>query len=1300
MKTSTFTNLFRLWSVIGAFALFGLTVQVQGQTCSLPSISSPASYNYASRQVTFSNVSLNNGGNTASVSAGSSVSLSFSWSSTQNGSYCPGCVVQLYVGIASTFTQCLTSGIHGYSASGSQNFTFTAPSTPGIYYITSTGTLDYSCQSVGVPTCGNSTLAAIKVGNPSQTATASISGESSFCPNNSAALSASVSGIFCTPSTLSYQWYFGGDPYTLGTAISGATSSTYNASSQGNYRVVVTNACGGSATSGPYFVSADNVAPTVIAKDVTIYLDANGSASLTPSMINDGSTDNCGIASYSVSKSTFNCNNANNPTNGTLTGKMTADNEFYAYLSTSASSLGTQIGYGNDWGTTYSLTSSTLTVGQDYYLHVKAIDWGSIEGLLATLNVSGSFVFANGQQTMNTNPSYWTAYNTFGGSSISPVALGSNGMSPWGLRSGISSSAQWIWRDPRNTNGGETVYFTTKITYQASTNDVNLTATDANGNSSYAVSHVTVLDNTAPTVVTQNISVTLDANGNASITSGMIDNGSSDNCGIKSMSLSKTNFTCSDLGNNTVTLTVVDNYGNSSNGTAMVTVVDNTAPTAAAQNVTIYLDANGSASTTVSAVNNGSSDNCGVSSMSLSQTSFDCNNVGNNTVTLTVTDASGNSSTATATVTVVDNTAPTVATQNVTIYLDANGSASTTASAVNNGSSDNCGVASTSLSKTSFDCSNVGNNTVTLTVTDNNGNSATGTATVTVVDNTAPTVATQNVTIYLDANGSASTSASAVNNGSSDNCGVASTSLSKTSFDCSNVGNNTVTLTVTDNNGNSATGTATVTVVDNVAPTVATQNVTIYLDANGSASTSASAVNNGSSDNCGVASTSLSKTSFDCSNVGNNSVTLTVTDDNGNSATGTATVTVVDNVAPTVATQNVTIYLDANGSASTTANAVDNSSYDNCGIASLSLSKTSFDCSNVGNNTVTLTVTDVNGNTSTGTATVTVLDNIAPTVVTKNASVTLSNGSASITTSDVNDGSYDNCSVSSVSVSPNSWNCSDIGSHTVTLTVTDVNGNTSTGTATVTVNGAVPSCTLSATPSNNTYTGAATNQMFIGYGPSSMNLSCTASGGSGFSYSWSGSNLSSSTGSTNTFTPSSGGNYSITCTVTNSNGCESTCTITICVLDIRSNNNPNNQKVYLCHKPNGNQNNAQTLSISVNAVPSHLNNHSGDKLGQCSQSCGSLKNDPVGDMYVSGNTDLIVFPNPSAGVFKFTLESESDQAVQIRVYDAMGKLVLVHEGGSSYEEIHIDGTGLAPGVYNAVVTQGEFIKTVKLTKTN
>ncbi|WP_299584727.1 HYR domain-containing protein, partial [uncultured Sunxiuqinia sp.] len=126
--------------------------------------------------------------------------------------------------------------------------------------------------------------------------------------------------------------------------------------------------------------------------------------------------------------------------------------------------------------------------------------------------------------------------------------------------------------------------------------------------------------------------------------------------------------------------------------------------------------------------------------LSLDQTSFDCNDLGSNTVRLTVTDASGNTDQCTATVTINDVTPPTAVCQNITVNLDATGNATITAADIDDGSSDGCGGAVTlAASKTSFTCADLGANTVTLTVTDASGNTDQCTATVTINDVTPPT---------------------------------------------------------------------------------------------------------------------------------------------------------------------------------------------------------------------------------------------------------------------------------------------------------------------------------------------------------------------------------------------------------------------------------------------------------------------------------------------------------------------------------------------------------------------------------
>jgi hypothetical protein len=109
--------------------------------------------------------------------------------------------------------------------------------------------------------------------------------------------------------------------------------------------------------------------------------------------------------------------------------------------------------------------------------------------------------------------------------------------------------------------------------------------------------------------------------------------------------------------------------------------------------------------------------------------------------------------------------------------------------------------------------------------------------------------------------------------------------------------------------------------------------------------------------------------------------TVTVTDANNCSKTISQTIVVSDHNPPVLSLKNAVIELDNIGSAVVTAAMFDNGSIDHeCGIASWTINPTSFNCTQLGTQTVTLTATDGAGNTSTGTANVTVQDHIVPTM--------------------------------------------------------------------------------------------------------------------------------------------------------------------------------------------------------------------------------------------------------------------------------------------------------------------------------
>ena len=174
-------------------------------------------------------------------------------------------------------------------------------------------------------------------------------------------------------------------------------------------------------------------------------------------------------------------------------------------------------------------------------------------------------------------------------------------------------------------------------------------------------------------------------------------------------------------------------------------------------------------------------------------------------------------------------------------------------------------------------------------------------------------------------------------------------------------GGKEVTLTVTGSTGSPAMAIVDVNVFDTIPPTAICQDITINLDATGNASITAADIDNGSFDACGIDPISIDITDFNCANVGANTVTLTVIDLNGNVSTCTSTVTVQDTIDPIAMAQDITLYLDASGNALLSANDIDNSSSDNCGIVTLTVDSTNFDCSDLN---ATSTIGDITLGTS------------------------------------------------------------------------------------------------------------------------------------------------------------------------------------------------------------------------------------------------------------------------------------------------------------------------------------------------
>ena len=218
----------------------------------------------------------------------------------------------------------------------------------------------------------------------------------------------------------------------------------------------------------------------------------------------------------------------------------------------------------------------------------------------------------------------------------------------------------------------------------------------------------------------------------------------------------------------------------------------------------------------------------GISSLTISPSSLNCSHIGSvvsiEPIVKIVDDSpAGYSTSAVTTAVVVDQIPPTITlTDPVTVALNNAGQASVTFDQIHDTTTDNCGVvASVSMTSSgSFTAANLGANTVSVTATDNTGNSATKTTTVNVVDNVDPVlVLSPNFPSYAYANNLPD--AADLIGDSTDNVAVASLTVSPSNFAETDAGpGRTVTLTVTDTSGNTASTTRQINIIESTAPVI------------------------------------------------------------------------------------------------------------------------------------------------------------------------------------------------------------------------------------------------------------------------------------------------------------------------------------------------------------------------------------------------------------------------------------------------------------------------------------------------
>ena len=645
--------------------------------------------------------------------------------------------------------------------------------------------------------------------------------------------------------------------------------------------------------------------------------------------------------------------------------------------------------------------------------------------------------------------------------------------------------------------------------------DITVTTTDESGNVTETIFTIDVEDTTKPTVEsiagqTQEVNteiepIKIEAKDNSGQTVTNKVDGLPD--GVTFDEATNTiSGTPSEVGSYTVTVTTMDESGNATETTFTIDVEDTTKPT-----VESVADQTQEVNTEITPITIESEDNSdqavtnkvdglpdGVTFDEATNTiSGTPSEVGSYTVTVTTTDESGNATETTFTIDVEDTTKPTVKsvsdqTQEVNteitpIKIEATDNSGQTVTNKVDGLPD--GITFDEATNTiSGTPSEVGSYDITVTTTDESSNATETTFTIDVEDTTKPTVED-----IADQTQEVNTEITPIKIEATDNSGQAVTNKvdglpDGVTFDeatntisgtPSEVGSYDITVTTTDENGNSETTTFTIDVEDTTKPTVES-----VADQTQEINTKIEPIKIEARDNSGQAVTNKVEglpdgVTFDeatntisgtPSEVGSYDITVTTTDENGNSETTTFTIDVEDTTKPTVEsvadqTQEINTKIEPikiearDNSGQAVTNKVDGLpdgvTFDE---ATNTISGTP---SEVGSYTVTVTTTDESGNATETTFTIDVEDTTKPTVEDianqtqevnteiEPIKIEATDNSGQAVTNKVDglpDGVTFDEATNTISGTP-----SEVGSYDITVTTTDKNGNSETTTFTIDV---------------------------------------------------------------------------------------------------------------------------------------------------------------------------------------------------------------------------------------------------------
>ncbi|NWK05424.1 HYR domain-containing protein [Marine Group I thaumarchaeote] len=488
---------------------------------------------------------------------------------------------------------------------------------------------------------------------------------------------------------------------------------------------------------------------------------------------------------------------------------------------------------------------------------------------------------------------------------------------------------------------------------------VTWTATDVGGNTANIEQKITVVDTIFPTLQVP-ADVVIEA---TSLDQNEVNLGeatSTDNGEIVSITNDAPEFF--PIGETVVTWTTIDSSNNFSSLTQLVSVIDITAPEILLLG-DITLEAS---SVDANIVNLDSPIVSDIQDVTIYIIAPDVFPVGETTVTWTATDTSGNSASATQIVTIVDTKKP-----GLSIPQDQTVEASSLeGTLVEIGQAEAHDI--TGISSIVHDAPDVfplGSTLITWMATDNHDNITTAYQRITVVDTTTPTIISPQ-DILAEAVDPTMNYIGIGELDAADDVGIESVTNDKPiTFP---FGSTTVTWTVTDTSGNISQATQVVILVDTTDPEIIVPS-DIVAEATDLSGTMIELGEATAHDVMGIVSVTEHPPGFFV--LGETTVTWTVTDTSGNSASATQIVTIVDTTSPIITAPD-SITAEATSADSNTVALGNPVSSDLVDIPSIS--NNAPDVFPLGETTVTWTAVDESGNSASATQTVTIVDTTSP----------------------------------------------------------------------------------------------------------------------------------------------------------------------------------------------------------------------------------------------------------------------------------------------------------------------------------